>query len=142
MSSAPNPSDWAEKARQDVRAARRLLIDPPELEAAAYHVHQAAEKAMKAILASRGVAFARNRGAGHDFGKLSRLIPVSDAFHARAQGLSDLTPWATVFRYPSDDPFTAQPLPAKQEIERSLDEAEALVEAVALQVAASAPPSR
>lgn len=111
-------------------------MDPPELEDAAYHVHQAVEKA---ILTFAGVKFPRGNGAGHDLDKLGKLVPVSDALHAQAQNLSDLTPWATAFRYPADDPFTAQPLPTKHDVERRLDEAEAFVDAVVLRIAHSAP---
>lgn len=46
-----------------------------------------------------------------------------------------------VYRYPVDDPMTAEPLPAKSEVERDLDRAEAFVEAVAHRVV-STPPSR
>ncbi len=139
MSSAANPTGWIEKARQDARSARRLLIDPPELENAAYHLHQAIEKASKAILIAEGVKFPRGGGAGHDLDKLAKLIPASNALSTQAQQLSHLTPWATAFRYPADDPFTAQPLPAKRDIERKLDDVDAFVDAVALQIAPPAP---
>ncbi|MCJ2142270.1 HEPN domain-containing protein [Methylobacterium sp. E-066] len=132
--SASDPREWVRKAQQDTRSARRLLLDPPELEDAAFHVHQAVEKAAKAILVSEGIRYPRGRGAGHDLDALARLIPSSSPFHAQAQQLAGLTPWATAFRYPADDPLTAEPLPAKSELERHLDAAEAFVDAVARQV--------
>ena len=135
MSGKSHPSEWVAKARQDARSARRLLADPPELEVAAYHVQQAVEKAVKAGLAEQGIKYPRGKGAGHDLDALVNLVPVFHPLHAQAQALSDITPWATAFRYPADDPFTAQPLPTKQEIESRLTEAEALIEAVALQAA-------
>ncbi|HEX8416477.1 MAG TPA: HEPN domain-containing protein [Methylobacterium sp.] len=135
MSGASDPGEWVEKARQDARSARRLLVDPPELEGAAYHVHQAIEKAAKAVLVAEGIRYPRGKGAGHDLGALAKLIPVTNSLYAQARSLSDLTPWATAFRYPADDPLTAPPVPTKDEMERSLDEAEAFVEAAAQQVA-------
>ncbi|WP_200905569.1 hypothetical protein [Methylobacterium sp. ARG-1] len=48
--------------------------------------------------------------------------------------LAGLTPWATAFRYPTDDPLAAEPLPTKADLERHLEGAEALVEAVARHV--------
>lgn len=134
MSGASDPGDWVEKARQDARSARRLLAEPSELETAAYHVQQAVEKAAKAALAAKGIAYPRGKGAGHDLDTLARLLPPRDPVYPQALALSDLTPWATAYRYPADDPLTAQPLPTKQEIEIRLDEAESFVEAVAAQV--------
>lgn len=132
--SASDPYEWIRKAQQDTRSARRLLLDPPELEDAAFHVHQAVEKAAKAILIAEGIRYPRGRGAGHDLDALAKLIPRSSPFHAQAQQLAGLTPWATAFRYPADDPLTAEPLPAKSVLERHLDMAEAFVEAVARRV--------
>ena len=139
MSGASDPREWIEKARHDARAARRLLLDPPQLEGAAYHVHQAVEKVAKAILVAEGIRYPRGGGAGHDLDALAQLVPALHPLRARAQHLSDLTPWATSFRYPADDPFTVQPLPSKGEIECRLDEAEAFLEAVATQITRSTP---
>lgn len=125
--SAQDATAWIRKARQDARSARRLLIDPPEPEDAAFHVHQAAEKAFKAILVAAGIRYPRGRGAGHDLNALAALIPGSA--QAQAHVLADLTPWATAFRYPADDPHTAEPAPDKPEIERRLAAVEAFIAA-------------
>lgn len=125
--SAQDATAWIRKARQDARSARRLLIDPPELEDAAFHVHQAAEKALKAILVAAGIRYPRGRGAGHDLNALAALVP-GDA-RAPALCLADLTPWATAFRYPVDDPHTAEPTPDKPEIARRLAAVEAFLAA-------------
>jgi HEPN domain-containing protein len=46
--------EWFQKARDDLEAAQRLLGGTPPLTApAAFHVQQAAEKAMKACLTWR-----------------------------------------------------------------------------------------
>ena len=114
--------------------------DPPELEVAAYHVQQGVEKAMKAALAAAGIKFPRGRGAGHDLGALAKLMPASNSLRNQALALTDLTPWATAFRYPADDPLTAEIPPTKREMERRVSEAESFVDAVALQVALRAGP--
>lgn len=139
MRSTSTSSHWIEKARQDARSARRLLQYPPELEDAAYHVHQAVEKSAKALLTAEGIKFPRGGGAGHDLDRLAKLIPSSHPLHDQAERLTDLTPWATAFRYPADDPLTAEPPPSKQDIEQRLETAEAFVEAVARQMASPVP---
>jgi HEPN domain-containing protein len=48
--SASHPGAWIRKARQDTRSARHPLLDPPELEDVAFHIHQAVEKAAEAVL--------------------------------------------------------------------------------------------
>jgi HEPN domain-containing protein len=48
--SASDPGASIRKAQQDTRSARRLLLDPPELEDVAFHVHQAVGKAAEAVL--------------------------------------------------------------------------------------------
>ncbi|WP_295436736.1 HEPN domain-containing protein [uncultured Thiodictyon sp.] len=46
---------WLHKAHHDLRSARRLYTDtPPLLDTAAYHCHQAAEKALKGYLQDQG----------------------------------------------------------------------------------------
>ncbi|MBE7249472.1 MAG: HEPN domain-containing protein [Actinomycetospora chiangmaiensis] len=136
--STSDAAGWIAKARQDARSARRLLTDPPELEDAAFHVHQAVEKAAKAVLVAADVRYPRGRGTGHDLTTLAALIPVDGRLHEQALALADLTPWATAFRYPADDPHTAQPVPGKAEIERRLAAAEAFIEAAASRFAGRA----
>jgi HEPN domain-containing protein len=128
LSDASDPSGWIRKAQQDLRSARRLLIDPPELEDVAYHLQQSVEKAIKAALAAHRRRIPRG-GAGHDVGKLAELIP-DERVKSLARGLSDLTPWATAFRYPVNDPLTAELLPSPDEFERRTFEVEDFVETV------------
>lgn len=135
MSGASDPIDWLNRARQDVRSARRLLIDPPEIEVAAYHVQQAVEKAIKSYLAAEAIRYPRGGGADHDLKALASLILEADPLHVQALSLSYLTPWATACRYPADDPMTAEPPPAGSQIEHDLLQAEAFIEAVAQRVA-------
>lgn len=79
---------------------------------------------------AEGIRYPRGRGAGPDLDALTRLIPIANPFREQARPLAGLTPWATAFRYPTDDPLTAEPLTSKADLERHLDGAEARVEAV------------
>jgi len=96
---------WLTKASHDVRAAERLVPQAPErgyeplYGAAAFHLQQAAEKTLKAFLASRGVRFANI----HD---LSKLLALAGGVEAGFDGLADaaetLAPFAVEIRYPGD----------------------------------------
>lgn len=87
--SASDPGAWIRKAQQDTRSARRPLLDPPELEDAAFHVHQAVEKAAEAVLVAEGIRYPRGCGAGPDPDAPTRLIPIANPFHERAARGSD-----------------------------------------------------
>jgi len=114
---------WVEKSKNDIDVVKRALAPNPDLnlEAAAYHCQQAAEKAVKALLVQLGVAFARGGGKGHDIRLLASNIPRSHPLYGDAWGLAHLTPWATAFRYPSDDPAAAPPIPSAFELARELN---------------------
>jgi HEPN domain-containing protein len=96
---------WLTKAGDDIRAAERLVPDAPEVGyeplygAAAFHLQQAAEKTLKAFLASRAVRFANV----HDLSKLLALAESVEAgFHALADDADALAPFAVEIRYPGD----------------------------------------
>lgn len=110
---------WLTKARRDLDSARRLLAgDPPFRDTAAYHCHQAAEKAIKALLTATKVSFPKT----HD---LTVLIGLSEVRFPHVAACREaaiiLTPYATLFRYPD-----AFPEPDAQD----LTEAVALAEQV------------
>ena len=86
---------------------------------------------------AEGIQYPRGRGAGPDPDALTRLIPIANPFHEQARPLAGLTPWATAFRYPTDDPLTAEPLPTKADLERHVEGAEALAAVVARHVTAA-----
>lgn len=113
---------WIEKADSDLDAVRRALIPDPDTnsEAAAYHLQQAAEKLLKALLVHEGLQYPRGSG-GHDLQVAADRLPLDHPLFAEAQALTPLTPWATAYRYPSDDPLTATPLPTVAEIEEALE---------------------
>lgn len=116
-----SPESWLEKADNDLDAVRRALIADPDIntEAAAYHLQQAAEKVLKAALVHAGVAYPRG-SAGHDLQIAADRLPAGHPLVHAAQALAPLTPWATAYRYPNDDPMTATPLPTLAEIEAAL----------------------
>ncbi|ABD90424.1 HEPN domain-containing protein [Rhodopseudomonas palustris] len=128
--SSNDPISWLELAKCDATAARRLLLPPASVQQAAYFVQQAAEKAAKARLIDRGIAFPRHGGRGHDLVALAELLPGDDALKAAFAEISVITPWATAFRYPSDDPAT-EPQLTVQEITQRLQQVEDTIDALA-----------
>ena len=96
---------WLTKAGHDARAAERLVPDAPDVGyeplygAAAFHLQQAAEKTLKAFLASRALRFANI----HDLNKLLSLAESVEAgFDALADDAETLAPFAVEIRYPGD----------------------------------------
>lgn len=121
-----NQSDamsWIDKAKIDLDVVRRSLAPMPDqnLEAAAYHCQQAAEKAIKALLVCLGIGYPRGGGKGHDLGVAVANIPPAHPQFDAACALVPLTPWATAYRYPSEDPATAPAVPRASDIERWLE---------------------
>lgn len=90
--------EWLLRAERDLMAAgNELASTPPLHEMTAYHAQQAAEKALKAFLTRQSVPFRMT----HD---LTVLLPecerVDPTFARHAAAASQLTPYATLFRYP------------------------------------------
>jgi HEPN domain-containing protein len=90
--------EWLLRADRDLMAAgNELASTPPLYEMTAYHAQQAAEKALKAFLARHSVPFRMT----HD---LTILLPecerVDPAFAQHTPAAAQLTPYATLFRYP------------------------------------------
>jgi HEPN domain-containing protein len=104
--SSSDPRSWLDLAESDAAAARRLLLPPESVRQAAYLCQQAAEKATKALLVDCGIPYPRQGGKGHDLRVLTDLLPHSDPMRNTFSDLAAITPWATAFRYPSDDPAT------------------------------------
>ncbi|MDF3812043.1 MULTISPECIES: HEPN domain-containing protein [Rhodopseudomonas] len=121
--SSSDPTTWLDLATSDAVAARRLLLPPASLPQAAYLAQQAAEKAIKARLVDLRISHPRQGGRGHDLVALADLVPNADPLKARYAAISAITPWATAFRYPSDDPAT-QARVTVQEIEERLTQIE------------------
>ena len=92
---------WLQKASHDLETAQRALRGGhPITDTAAYHCHQAAEKALKAFLASRSEPLART----HDLmDLLTRCAAVDARFADWADRMAELAAFGTVVRYPSVD---------------------------------------
>jgi HEPN domain-containing protein len=86
------------------------------LGASAYHVQQAAEKLIKALLVLAGEPFRRT----HDLDDLAaRLLPVYPQFAQQAEAVRHVSVWGIAYRYPGleDAP---EPLPEIEELERMI----------------------
>ena len=89
-------------ASLDLDAARRLLVDPPNV-LAANHLQQAAEKILSAVRLHRGLLNTRD----HDLvilidgrpGGEPRPLPAGDPWRERFRPLEPLSAYATTFRY-------------------------------------------
>lgn len=89
-------------ANHDLDAARRLLVDPPNL-LAANHLQQAAEKIISAVRLHRGLLNTKD----HDLvilidgrpGGEPRPLPEGDPWRNKLKPLEPLSAYATTFRY-------------------------------------------
>lgn len=92
---------WLQKASHDLETAHRALhAGRPITDTAAYHCHQAAEKSLKAFLASRLEPLVKT----HDLMDLLTRCAAADARFANwADRISELSAFGTVLRYPSVD---------------------------------------
>ena len=92
---------WLQKAEHDIETAERALrAGTPITDTAAYHCHQAAEKALKAYLASRLKPLVKT----HDLmDLLTRCAEADQRFVDWADRLAALSAFGTIVRYPSAD---------------------------------------
>jgi HEPN domain-containing protein len=98
----------------DVAAAALRL---PRRGASAYHLQQAAEKLIKALLVLAGEPFRRT----HDLDDLvARLRPIYPAFAAKAEAVRHLSVWGIAYRYPSLEDLP-EPLPDIDELAGMID---------------------
>jgi len=135
-------TEWLRMAEIDIDGVRRALMPLPaaNLELGAYHCQQAAEKLVKALLVALGLLFPRGGAAGHDIGLAVRRIPEAHPLRDDAAALVALTPWATAFRYPADDPATATRPPAATELAAWLARLESMRRRVAAVLQPSSTP--
>lgn len=112
---------WWAKAEEDLAVASLLIRDEKRLlSAGVYHCQQAAEKALKAWLTAQGKVFPKT----HDLEVLLHLASASDESMRAVLSIAarELTPLATVFRYPGD-----MEIPSEAEALASFDQAERVV---------------
>ena len=119
---------WLAKARQNLdRVARCLAAKPSDTEDALFHCQQAAEKALKALLARHDEPFRKT----HDLSALGKqCAALEPELASLLERLDDLTEYAWVFRYPGE--FTLPP--AEPEIEAAAGLARQIVLEAALRI--------
>lgn len=106
---------------EDLAAARQLSGTVPR--ASAFHLQQAAEKLVKAILAAEGLHVT----TGHHIGALAARLPDGHDWKADLMALDVLSQYATSYRYPSERGRIAPP-PERAVLDRYAAEIAALAD--------------
>jgi hypothetical protein len=90
------------KAIEDQMLVQKVADDPEIADAiVGFHGQQAVEKLIKAVLAMRGVIFAKS----HDLEYLIELVTQAGIEAPdELNGAQELSPWAAEFRYEGEDP--------------------------------------
>jgi HEPN domain-containing protein len=120
--SAADVRAWLEQVARDLDAAwscsrgERAVNDR-----AAYHVQQAAEKLVKAVLVAHEIPPPRF----HDIEVLAALLPAGVDQRDRYLALDRFTMYATTFRYPSEEE-DVEPEPTTEEIDAWIEEVRSL----------------
>jgi HEPN domain-containing protein len=96
------------KAAQDGLAARQLAADPRiGDEVVGFHVQQAVEKGLKALLAFHAIPYRRT----HDLLELmDQLIAHGHPLAGALEALQEMTPFAVEYRYETLDQYEEAPL--------------------------------
>lgn len=125
---------WLSKPANDLRTAHILGTAGGPLDTAIYHCQQAAEKAVKAFLMSRGLVPEKT----HDVRKLAVQASGFEAgFNDYIDLAAALTPYAWEFRYPDD---LAETDPTREEFDEARQQAQAIYEFVLTLVPPAARP--
>lgn len=104
MSEQPDPvldeaDRWLTWAEEDLTLAQHTAADPEVVRrGACTWAHQAAEKALKALLVSEG----RDPPKIHDLARLARMLSEPAQASFDELDLAELTRWAIEGRYPDD----------------------------------------
>jgi HEPN domain-containing protein len=108
-------------AREDLAIARKVLDEFPR--DAAFHIEQAADKLLKAILMTEGINF----GVGHhQIGRLAQSLPPDHVWRADMMAFDIYSSYATAMRYPR--PGGGMPrTPSKDVLKAGLVEVSSLV---------------
>ena len=118
---------WFVLAREDVRAVDACLASAePVLGPAAYHLQQAAEKAIKGLLVAENVAFGRT----HDLLRLGDLASSRyPAWIGHFERLAPMSIWNSAYRYPDAAAMTDGP-PDIDELFAALTEIRAFLQTI------------
>ncbi|MBI3534090.1 MAG: HEPN domain-containing protein [Deltaproteobacteria bacterium] len=124
----PNPKtletkQWLEKAKRDIEQAKHdLTAETPYTDSAVFHCQQAAEKALKGFLTWKEITFKKT----HSIAEIgAQVIAIDQSLHLTINPAINLTPYATVFRYPGDIAD-----PSEQEAAEAVEIAENLLKAI------------
>ena len=101
MDNIESAREWQKFANSDLGIAEHLssTMWPVPIEGICYHCQQAAEKYLKAYLVLKGQTPPRT----HDLNELlGRCSGIGDSFEQIADDCSQLIPYITMTRYPSD----------------------------------------
>lgn len=103
----------ARKGEEDATAVRELVANARVADAVVgFHAQQAVEKLLKALLASRGIAYERT----HDLDRLADLVEgQGEHLPVDRDKISALTEFAVPFRY--DDPVPEEPFDRRRTLE-------------------------
>jgi HEPN domain-containing protein len=94
-----SPADWLRHARSDLVLAKSTPTGVDILpETLCFHVQQAAEKAVKAVLVFSGTAYPKT----HNIGMLLDLLPPHLPLDMHTEEVASLTDYAVTSRYPGD----------------------------------------
>lgn len=107
----PLVAGYFQVLREDLAAARQLAGTVPR--ASAFHLQQAAEKLVKAILTAEGI----HTSAEHEIGLLVAKLPQDHPWRADLVELDYLSRFATAYRYPGSTGRVAPP-PERQLLDR------------------------
>lgn len=89
--------EWLQSALEDVRVARRCLMQPPAARALFFHVQQAAEKALKAYLLALGQP---ELPRTHLLRDLAALVERQGGLRPQAEPVEFLDAYTVGVRYP------------------------------------------
>lgn len=111
---------WVARAEIDLRVTDAIaMLEPPLLVSAAFHLQQAAEKLLKAVLVRRQQTVPYI----HDLGRLLAVLgPVNGITQELALATTELSSWAVAGRYPDietgPDPTAAEIAAARDSVGR------------------------
>ena len=108
-------------SREDIAVARTLAKAHPR--SAAFHVEQAAEKLLKAVLSAEGIVFSTGH---HQLGRLAELLPPDHIWRADLMAFDAYTTFATAMRYPRPGGDLPWP-PSQDEIEAAIANVASLI---------------
>jgi len=91
-----SPAEWMRYARSDLALATAAVSGEVMLESLCFHVQQAVEKSIKAVLISRGIPFPRT----HNIDSLIGLLPVDVPLPPDDADVAELTEYSVTVRYP------------------------------------------